>query len=334
MHLKRILIVKVTSLGDVVHTLPVVADIHRAFPGVEVDWAVDASCADVVRLNRWVARVLCAPLRQFKAGPSRADLGAIAASIRELRGRRYDAVVDLHGVYKSAIISALARSRRRFGYRNQDLGEPGAMFAYNGRFGPRPACDAWHGMRISAGEALGYMPQGSPDYGLVIPREELARADGAHGETQGPYAMFFHATSNHDKKWSTENWAELARKTLASGLRVELPWGSSAEYEEAKRIASRAPGAVLLPRLSIREMARRIDRADMVVGVDTGLVHLAHALGRPTVMIFHATSRHHCGIGGTPRSLSIGELGAAPGVDEVLAAVGRVCPERKAELGA
>ncbi|WDD93314.1 lipopolysaccharide heptosyltransferase I [Burkholderia sp. FERM BP-3421] len=323
--MKRILIVKVTSLGDVVQTLPVVADLHRAFPGVEVDWAVDESCADVVRWSAGVSRVLCAPLRRFKKARSVADLKAIAESIGELRRYRYDAVIDLHGVYKSAIIAFLARARERYGYRNPDLGERGAMFAYSGRFGPRPACDAWHGMRVSAGEALGYEPQGPADYWLVPPT--LDDAAQVEPDAARPYALFFHATSNDDKRWPTGDWAELARERLAGGMRVLLPWGSASEHEEAQRIALRAPGAEVMPRQSVTELAARIAGAALVVGVDTGFVHMAHAFKRPTVMIFVATSRHHCGIAGAPHSLSIGETGVMPSVDDVLDAIAQVRPE-------
>ncbi|KVD82207.1 ADP-heptose--LPS heptosyltransferase [Burkholderia sp. ABCPW 14] len=325
--MKRILIVKVTSLGDVVQTLPVVADIHRAFPGVQVDWAVDESCADIVRWSTGVSRVLCAPLRRFKKARNWGDLKAIAMSIGELRAHRYDAVIDLHGVYKSAIISFLARARRRYGYRNQDLGELGAMFAYNGRFGPRPPCDAWHGMRVSAGEALGYAPQGRADYLLEVPPEPLA----AHAEQDGPYVLFFHATSNDDKRWPTDHWGALAREMLACGLHVLLPWGGEHEREEAQRIAARAPGAVVLPKLTLTDLARKIDRATLVVGVDTGFVHMSHALEKPTVMIFRATSRQHLGVSGAPQSVSIGDDGSTPSVDDVLGAIEHVYPQRAVE---
>ncbi|MEZ0190407.1 lipopolysaccharide heptosyltransferase I [Ralstonia solanacearum] len=322
--MKRILIVKMTSLGDVIQTLPVVTDIRRAFPGVEVDWAVDESCADVVRMSPGVSRVLSAPLRRFKKTRSPADLRAILALAVALRRHRYDAVLDLHGVYKSAIVSFVARARRRFGYRNPDLGERGARFAYNRRFGPRPACNAWHGMRISAGEALGYMPQGFADYGIATGQGgEPAQGRQAIGT---PYALFFHATSKDDKKWPSGHWAGLAREMLAGGLRVLLPWHSVAELHEALRIAALAPGAAVMPRMSIAELARKIDGAAAVVGVDTGLVHMAHAMKKPTVMIFLATSRDHCGIA-APRSLSIGGQGWVPGVDDVLGGLARVLPE-------
>ncbi|VWD28234.1 ADP-heptose--LPS heptosyltransferase [Burkholderia lata] len=329
-NVKRILIVKVTSLGDVIQTLPVVADLHRAFPGVKVDWAVDESCAEIVSWHPGVSAVLCAPLRRFKKMRNAGDLKAISASIGALRRHRYDAVIDLHGVYKSAIIAALARARRRVGYRTPDLGETGARFAYSHRFGPKPVCDAWHGMRISAGEALDYAPEGIASYGIVAPDVSLPPI-----VTEGaPFVLLFHATSNSDKKWPADHWAELATRMMARGLRVLLPWGSSSEHGDAQDIAARAPGALVLPAMSLGELAATISRAALVVGVDTGLVHLAHALRRPTVMMFVATSRAHFGISGAPHSLSIGDAGAPPNMADVLDAidavslVGNVLPVR------
>ncbi|MCO1350141.1 lipopolysaccharide heptosyltransferase I (plasmid) [Burkholderia vietnamiensis] len=321
--MKRILIVKVTSLGDVVQTLPVVADLHRAFPGVAVDWAVDESCAEVVRWHPGVSNVLCAPLRRFKKLRNGGDFKAISASIGALRAHRYDAVIDLHGVYKSAIISALARAGRRVGYQTQDLGETGARFAYSHRFGPRPDCDAWHGMRVSAGEALGYIPEGVADHGIVAPQDARLPAALTDGT---PFVLLFHATSNPDKQWPADHWAALATQMIARGVRVLLPWGSPAEHDDAQQIAARAPGAIVLPAMSVRELGAAIGLATLVVGVDTGFVHMAHALKRPTVMIFVATSRHHCGIGGAPHALSIGEPGAPPSVAQVLDAIDAVGP--------
>lgn len=164
--MKRILIVKVTSLGDIVETLPVVADLRRAFPSAQLDWAADAAFADIIRWNPGVDRVLSAPLRKFKKARNWNDLKDIAGSIGELRAEKYDAILDIHGVYKSAIIAFIARGRRRYGYQNKDLGERGAAFAYNARFGPRPDTDAWRGMRVSVAEALGYRFDETPDYNI------------------------------------------------------------------------------------------------------------------------------------------------------------------------
>jgi len=138
--MKRILIVKVTSLGDIVEALPVIADIKRAFPGVQVDWAADEAFAEVVQWSQRVDRILFAPLRRFKKTRRWSDLKAIAASIGELRAYRYDCIIDIQGVYKTAIIAFLARSSRRVGYRNQDLGELGRRIRLYGAVWPSPGC--------------------------------------------------------------------------------------------------------------------------------------------------------------------------------------------------
>lgn len=315
--MKRVLIVKVTSLGDIVQALPVVADIKRAFPGVAVDWAADEAFAEVVHWSESVDRVLCAPLRRFKKARRWSDFKAIAASIAELRAYRYDFIIDIHGVYKSAIIAFLARSSKRIGYQSRDLGERGAAFAYTGRFGPRPSCDAWHGMRISAGEALGYEVEGPPAYNLRLP----APAGLPFAASGASVAALFHATSKDDKKWPLSHWGAVGRELVQRGFQVVLPWGSERERAEAEQIASQVPGSTVLPKLSVTEIAQMIDGCALVVGADTGLVHLAHALQKRTVMIFVATSPAHCGIDAPFRSISIGDGRSVPAVAEVLKAI-------------
>ncbi|CAB3782442.1 lipopolysaccharide heptosyltransferase I [Paraburkholderia fynbosensis] len=315
--MKRVLIVKVTSLGDIVQALPVVADIKRAFPGVQVDWAADEAFAELVHWSESVDRVLCAPLRRFKKARNWSDLKAIWASIAELRAHRYDFIIDIHGVYKSAIIAFLARSSRRIGYQSQDLGERGAAFAYTGRFGPRPQGNAWHGMRISAGEALGYEVDGPAVYNLRLPEP----ASPPFAADSAPVAAFFHATSKDDKKWPLSHWVAVGLELAGRGFRVVLPWGSDAERAEAERIAAQVPGANVLPKMSVTEIAQMIDACALVVGTDTGFVHLAHALQKRTVMIFVATSPSHCGVESPNRSISIGDGQSVPPVSAALDAI-------------
>jgi heptosyltransferase-1 len=315
--MKRILIVKVTSLGDIVQALPVVADIKRAFPGVQVDWAADEAFAELVHWSKGVDRVLCAPLRRFKKARRWSDLKAIWASIGELRAYRYDYIVDIHGVYKSAIIAFLARSSRRIGYQSQDLGERGAAFAYTGRFGPRPQCNAWHGMRISASEALGYDVEGPPIYDLRLP----APVTQPFAPQNAPVAALFHATSKAEKKWPLTHWVAVGRELSERGFHVVLPWGSAGELAEAEQIAAQVPGAIVLPQMSVTEIAQMIDACALVLGTDTGFVHLAHALQKRTVMIFVATSPSHCGVETPYRSTSIGDGRSVPSVSAALEAI-------------
>jgi heptosyltransferase-1 len=318
--MKRILIVKVTSMGDVIQAQPIVSDLKRAFPGVEVDWAVDESFAEIARWNPGIDRVLCAPLRRFKKARRWADFKAIAQSIAELRAHPYDVAVDIHGVYKSAIIAFLSRSRRRLGYRSEDLGERGAAFAYTGRFVPPRDRNAWNGMRETVSTALGYPLEGPAEYNLRIPVPAYPLVD-----TGGrPLAMLFHAASKDDKKWPAAHWIAVARELVQRGFHVVVPWGSPAERAEGLAIVEEVEGAELLPQLSVTEIAQVIAASDFVIGVDTGFVHLAHALGKRTVMIFIATSRETFGNNVPFRSVSIGEGNSVPPVAEALAAIDHV----------
>lgn len=315
--MKRVLIVKVTSLGDIVQALPVVADIKRAFPGVQVDWAADEAFAEVVHWSQNVDRVLCAPLRRFKKARRWADLKSIWASIADLRAYRYDFILDIQGVYKSAIIAFLARSSRRIGYLAGDLGEQGAAFAYSGRFGPRPKCNAWHGMRLNVGEALGYEVEGQAVFRLRLPEPNTL----PFAPNSAPVAAFFHATSKDDKKWPVSHWVAVGEELMQRGFQIVLPWGSEGERAEAGQIASRLPGATVLPRMSVTEIAQMIDACSLVVGTDTGFVHLAHALQKRTVMIFVATPPSHYGIEAPFRSISIGDGYSVPSVGAALEAI-------------
>lgn len=320
--MKRVLVVKVTSLGDIVHALPIVSDLHRAYPGIAVDWAADAAFADILSWHPGIDRVLCAPLRRFKKQRSLADFKSIAASIAELRRVKYDAVIDIHGVYKSAIIAFLARAKARYGYRSEYLGERGAAFAYSKRFARFEGFNAWDGLRKSVSEALGYPLVGAARFDLQLPRQSaVPLLPGPE-----PYAMLFHATSGEFKKWSVANWRALGRYLLERGVRVALPWGSEAEHADAQAIARGIPGATVLPRLSIEGVAHHISQSCLVVGTDTGFVHLASAVMKPTVMIFSATSRVHFGVDVPGRARSVGDEGRPPEVVEVCEAIAEVCP--------
>jgi heptosyltransferase I len=318
--MKRILIVKVTSLGDIVQALPVIADIKRAFPGVQVDWAADDAFAEVARWSNSVDRVLCAPLRRFKKARRWADFKAIAASIGDLRAYRYDFILDIQGVYKSAIIAFLARSSRRFGYLNKDLGERGAAFAYNGRFGPRPPGNSWHGMRISVGEALGYEPEGPAIYDLKLPEAD-SPPFGTAEVGDAPVAALFHATSKDDKKWPVDHWAAVGHELVGRGFQIVLPWGSAREREEAVAIAAKIPGAVVLPQMSVDGIARMIEACALVIGTDTGFVHVAHALQKRTIMIFVSTPPLLYSIEAPFRSISIGDGHSVPPISEAISAI-------------
>lgn len=315
--MKRILLIKITSLGDMVHTLPLLYDLRRAYPEAKIDWIADASCADIPRWAVGVDRVIAPPLRQFKKnGRKWRDLRGILSALRQLRREPYDVAIDVHGVFKSAIAARLARTKRRLGYAAEYLGEAKAVFAYTEIFGPHGDANCRQKMRMVVANALGYQIEPHESAELKIPAPAMAlNADGV------PRAMLFHATSLDIKKWPQANWVEIGHTLARRGYRVQLPWGSPKEQDEAKALAAAIPNAEVLPRMSITECAQRVDAAALVVGMDTGFVHLADALGKPTVMLFTATSRPHFGVDKPGQSVSVGDNGAPPSVDEVLRAI-------------
>jgi heptosyltransferase-1 len=273
----------------------------------------------VPRWNPNIDRVIAAPLRAVKKSRKWSDLRAIFGALRELRREKYDAVLDVHGVYKSAIVSFLARTRHRYGYPVGELGESGARFAYNHIFAPYIDADcARQRMRRAVSRAFGFALTKEMDYGLEMPPDTPALAE------KGPYAMLFHATSSEEKKWPVADWISVGSAISARGLRVLVPWGNDAERNEAETIAASVPGAEVMPRLSITGVAQMVGKASLVVGMDTGFVHIADALRRPTIILFTQTSRHLYGVNVPGRAVSLGGDGVVPGRAEVLAAIDEV----------
>jgi len=284
--MKRILIVKLTSLGDIVFALPLINDIRHAFPSVSIDWVVDDSCRSVLEWHADINSIYSPPLREFKKKKRLKDFFRIIKSIIALRKNRYDAVIDIHGVYKSAIATWLSKSDIKWGFQDHDLGESGARLAYNYRLASVPAGSVSKGLRQLVSQALRYDLVSSIDYGILAPMNEILPVK----SSQPPFALLFHGTAGEYKKWSEENWGIFARYLLSCGVSVLLPWGNHHELEVAKRIQHSAPGCSVLPLLSVNQLAILISNAALVAGVDTGLVHISYALKKPTLQIFVATS--------------------------------------------
>lgn len=313
----RILLVKTSSMGDVIHNLPVATDIHRALPGATIEWVCEPPYAPVVALHQAVNRVFPMPLRALrKRWYSVAAWREFRARRRDLDGQVYDLIIDTQGLVKSAWIAGFAAGPRA-GYDAASAREPLAARNYQQHFPVSRKLHAVERNRALAAAALGYAVDGPPDYGLeplaFQPWPDLAR----------PYAVFLHATSRADKMWATEKWIALGRSLQSRGMGIVLPWGSAAEYSESERIAAglqREGNAVawVPPPLPLTSVADVLAFSRLVVGVDTGLAHLAVALGRPTVGLYCATDPGLTGLFGSDRAVNLGGIDDAPTVEEVL----------------
>ena len=312
----RILLIKTSSLGDIVHNLPVVSDIHAHVPDVQVDWVVEESFADIPRLHPGVARVIPVALRRWRKHlASKATLREFNAFRGTLRAQRYDAVIDTQGLIKSAVLARDARVARGgcVGLDWPSSREPLRIF-YDRTFNVPWGQHAVARNRSLAAQALSYALRTSAQYGISAPAGSLPWLNAAR------YAVMLHATSADAKLWPEAHWAELHKLLFLNNISAVLPWGSAHEQMRSERLARMMPGAVVAPRMSINELAMLFSRAALVVGVDTGLNHLAAALSAPTVGIYCGTDPVATGIHGAARAVNLGGTGQTPAVGVVVAA--------------
>ncbi|OAI53694.1 hypothetical protein AYO46_10775 [Betaproteobacteria bacterium SCGC AG-212-J23] len=299
----RILFVKTSSLGDVVHNCPAVSDAARAVPGVEIDWVVEEPFAPVAKMHASVRRVITVAVRRWRSALWNP---AVWREMREVRRAiaeaRYDSVIDTQSLLKSALIASWAHGPKH-GLDGASAREPLAARFYDVRHAVPRALHAVERNRRLAAAALGYSLS-SLDYGL--------RAPGGAGDDA---LVFLTMTSRDDKLWPEERWIELGR---ALGGKAVLPWGNEAERLRAERIARALPNGFVLPRQTIDSLASLFSGARAVVGVDTGLTHLAAAVGARTVGIYCGSDPALTGIYGALRFTNLGFPGHPPSVAEVL----------------
>ena len=311
----RILLVKTSSLGDVIHNLPVVSDIRRQIPDAEVDWCVEENFAAIPRLHPGVGEVIPVAVRRWRKGLLKAstwrEIGAFRSA---MQAACYDAVIDTQGLLKSALIASRAQGPLS-GYAADSAREPLAARFYDHKFTVPTQAHAVVRNRQLAAKALGYVLEGDPDYGITAP---IARFDWLPAAR---YVVFLTATSRDDKLWPESHWTTLGRQLQALGYRAVLPGGNPAERERASRLAAAIPDAIAAPPLSITELAALLAGAQAVVGVDTGLSHLAVALKTPTVALYTATDPGLTGVLGSGYYRNLGGKAQVPSSAAVLEAL-------------
>ncbi|MFL6654025.1 MAG: lipopolysaccharide heptosyltransferase I [Sulfurifustis sp.] len=322
MSVPSILIIKTSSLGDVVHNLPIVADIRARIPDARIDWVVEEPFAEVPALHPQVTRVLPVAMRRWRKSLfARSTWHEIAALRHALRNQRYDHVLDTQGLLKSAVIARWANGPV-VGQDAASVRERVAAWFYDQTFHVVRGQHAVVRNRDLAAQALGYAPpETPPDYGLRVPADAVLVS-----RLPARFCVCLHATSWPSKRWPESSWIELGGRIAAAGLVSLFPWGNAEERARAERIASQVPGAVVPAKLTLRELAVVLDRAVGVIGVDTGLVHLSAALARPTVAIYIDSSPQLTGLlpPDAARAVSLGGKGQVPAISEVWRALARL----------
>ena len=322
----KLLLVKLSSLGDVVHAMPALQDIRRALPQAQIDWVVEPAFAPLVQRCEGVRRVIRCELRRWRKSPLSAQTRSEWRALRdELRSEAYDAVIDLQGLTKSALVARVARltqGGKRYALANQTDGssyEAPTRWLADVAIRIEPRIHAVQRSRELCALALGYEIPFSLAFGLGvhIPRGYIAMKNGASGPV-----VLVHGSSRADKCWPESHWHELGSRLLAQGRSIALPHGSDEERERSQRLARLlGPQAQVWPRLELGALTDRLALSAGVVGVDSGLSHIAVALDRPHVQIYNFATAWRTGplesaVGARSRQLSV-YAQPTPSVDQV-----------------
>lgn len=310
----KILLVKTSSMGDVIHNLPVVTDIRVHFPDAVIDWVAEEAFAAIPALHPGVGQVLPVAIRRWRRSPlSRQTRQEIGMTVRRLQSKRYDLVIDTQGLIKSAIIARLAQGPR-CGFDRRSAREPLATLFYDQTFSVDTSLHAVERNRLLVGRALGYTPE-VLDYGVAAPDLPLSWLPG------GPFAVLLHATSRASKLWPEADWIALGRHLNGQGIACVLPWGSPEEEARSRRLGENIPHAVVPPAMALDQAAALLSRARAVIGVDTGLVHLAAALKVAVVALYCGSDPGLTGVYTTGPGVNLGKAGSPPSLAEVVAAL-------------
>ena len=298
----RLLLVKLSSLGDVVHALPAVTDAARANPTLEVHWVVEEGFQAIPALHPAVTRIIPVAIRRWRRRWQGAG-AEIGAAVRSVRAASYDVVLDAQGLIKSAFVARFGRGPHA-GFDAASARERAASYAYRHGVAVAPQQHAIDRQRALFAGALGYaVPDDAIDYGIRAGRVDATGATGF---------VLAHGTTWDNKRWPEPFWADLANRALRCGERVTLPWGSADEQSRAQRIAALAPGAEVADSLDLRGMIELLAGSAAVVSVDSGIGHLAAALGTRTVALYGPTDAALTGCRGASVTNLTAEFGCAP----------------------
>lgn len=312
-------------MGDVVHNMPMVADILRHHPDANVDWVVEEDYTSLVRLNPGVRRVIPFALRRWRkslwSSATRAEMRAFYAALRE---DAYDFVFDTQGLFKTGVVMRLARMApggKRIGLGNATEGSGYEAISRIFHSVSVPVDLHAHAVtraRLLGAAAFGYPIDSAADFAMQPP------AGSYDWLPQARYAVFFHGTARAAKQWRSGDWVQVAQTLADYGLPVLLPWGSQQELQQAQTLAAQMSNARVLPKLSMMEAVTLAQRSALVIGVDTGLTHIAAAYCRPTIELYCDSPRWKTQGDWSDKIINLGDVGKRPDVAEVKVAITRL----------
>lgn len=304
----KILIVKISSMGDLIHTLPAVTDAIKYNPDIQFDWVADEAFADVPSWHSSINKIIKTAHRRWKKNWLQAiTSGEIKKVFKQLRYIKYDLIIDAQSNVKSALITRLARGKK-MGLDNQSVAEPGISFFYNKTFSISRDQHAIDRMRQIFAKAIGYsFDQHNLDYGIDVnklPQPNIALPE--------KFIFLTHTASRSYKLWPEGNWIALIKRINEKGFAAVLPWGNEQEKKRAEKFAQNTKNTLVLPDLSLTEKVSVIAKAHAAVSVDTGLGHLTAALNIPNINLYGPTDPKLVGAKGASQIHLTADLRCAP----------------------
>ncbi|HLA35791.1 MAG TPA: lipopolysaccharide heptosyltransferase I [Rhodocyclaceae bacterium] len=308
--MQKILLIRMSSMGDIIHNFPALTELRAHFPAARIDWVVEEAFVGLAGLHPGVDQIVPFALRRWRKKLwDSGNLREIRCFRQTLAAAQYDVAIDSQGLLKSVLVGKLSRATL-VGYSRKTVRDPLASLFYDRRYDIAPVHVIERNRRI-AGCALGYEPDGAFDYGIRPPMLTLPWLPSR------PFVVCLTATARDAKLWPEAHWIALGRWLLDRGLCPLFPWGSELERERSQRLVAALPGSVAPPRFSLVEAARMLVDARLAIGVDTGLMHLAAALDTPTVGIFCDSDPHHAGARARRFSESLGGVQQSPSLAAV-----------------
>jgi len=329
----KILLVKLSSLGDVLHNLPIIWDIRARLPEAQIDWVVEEGYVNLLSplLSRegfrGIDRIIPFGLRRWKKSLLSVQTWKEFFAFRKnLQQVSYDFVIETQGLLKSALVCALARktpdalvcglanATEFSGY------EPLARNFYDQQVQVPFQCHAVDRSRYVVSSAFDWALIGRAESAIFYPEHAILPAISQHVRFKNPYVLFFHSTARDAKRWPEENWVQLGKVLAARGYQVVLPWGNSSEKAISEKLAGSIPNSLVPNAFSIEEAFLIISNAALVVGVDTGLTHLSAVLNRPTVEIYCDSPRWKTEGYWSDKICNLGDIQSPPSAQEVIGA--------------
>jgi heptosyltransferase I len=282
----KILVVRLSSMGDMIHSLPAITDAWKAFPSAQIDWAIDDAYAQIPAWHPGIRRIIQSAHRSWGRSFWHSwRSGTFRNYLNELRSVHYDFAIDIQGEIKSAAITRAAKAEMRCGFDRASIHEWGAQFAYRRKSFVAKKMHSIQRMRQLMASSLGYsLPATDPDFAI-----DRSRLPELTLNIPRPFIVFIHSTSWASKVWPESYWQQLRSMTTKQGFTVVFPWGDEPERIRSQKIAGDDARAIVLPDLSIAEKASVIAHAHATVGLDTGLSHIAAALDIPSITLYGAT---------------------------------------------